>query len=491
MMDLFPAMWFGSEGKFLVFLPLVAVNEHGKLEGVLAQSWEHSEDYLIWTIRVRDNIHWHDGVTFTAHDVEFTINLLQYLSQDHPEFSPGWGWHPIPSVTVHDESTFTLTFEKVPFHALYWMPGYWDVFYPKHLLEGLDPDEFQTWEFWKSPVGNGPYRLIRFVPEIGIEFEANPDYFRGKPKIERIVIRSGSIQDLLAGRGDVIDLIGGSDVQFLLEDVRFELYHEFWVDIGWMSVVLWNQRNPILADRRIRRALTLAIDRSTLPHIMIRPPGVRIVDAPYTHRQYLQDDLPEPLPYNPEEAERLLGEAGWQDVDGDGIRELTADKIEGNDIKELEFSFLTWPDYNYERGAVFLQSQWRRVGVKAEILTLDSSILRNRVKAGNFDAAFTGIINEPLGWGGLLRYFGRESPVGYANSRVISLLEEARETTHPDRIDTIYRELAPIFLRDLPYTFISAGSESFIAHRRLKGLSTPYRANPIWAMEHLWIEEEK
>ena len=66
----------GEPARYLMFLPLVAWNRRGELEGRLAQSWEHSPDYRTWTIRLRDGIRWHDGVPVTAHDVKFTLDLL-------------------------------------------------------------------------------------------------------------------------------------------------------------------------------------------------------------------------------------------------------------------------------------------------------------------------------------------------------------------------------------------------------------------------------
>ncbi|MCH8849706.1 MAG: hypothetical protein IIC89_02640, partial [Chloroflexi bacterium] len=59
----------------------------------------------------------------------------------------------------------------------------------QHLLEGLDPGEIDRWEFWTNPVGNGPYRFVRYVPHTMMEFETNLDYYRGKPEIDRVVIK--------------------------------------------------------------------------------------------------------------------------------------------------------------------------------------------------------------------------------------------------------------------------------------------------------------
>ena len=265
--------WIDSELKFLVFLPLANFNERGEIEGVLAESWEHSDDYRTWTIHLREDVRWQDGVPFTAYDVQFTIDLLK-----HPELIGRYEWFSFYFVdlTVHDEISFTITYNRVPFFSLCWMPDTDTVFYPKHLLENLDPAKFSEWEFWKKPVGNGPYRVVRYVPATGIEFQANPDYFRGKPKIERVLKRYGNIQDLLAEKGDAIDFAKESDAQFLLKDDRFKFYYDYCIDIRWMSVILWNQKHQALGDRRVRRAFTLAIDRSMLPHIMVSPPDASV-----------------------------------------------------------------------------------------------------------------------------------------------------------------------------------------------------------------------
>src|ERR1700746_3383142 len=79
-----PAM--SEPAQFLMFLPLVAWNARGELEGRLAEAWEHSPDYRTWTIRLRDDIHWHDGVPVTAHDIKFNVEL-----RSRPDI---WWWEP-------------------------------------------------------------------------------------------------------------------------------------------------------------------------------------------------------------------------------------------------------------------------------------------------------------------------------------------------------------------------------------------------------------
>ncbi|MHC4489773.1 MAG: ABC transporter substrate-binding protein, partial [Planctomycetota bacterium] len=104
----------------------------------------------------------------------------------------------------------------------------WDVYYPKHLLENLDPKEFTSWKFWTEPVGNGPYRYVRHVPRTMIELEANPDYYRGKPKIERLVLKFGGypLTELMSGNVDCIDISSLEAIK-LADDPRFRVYQAY------------------------------------------------------------------------------------------------------------------------------------------------------------------------------------------------------------------------------------------------------------------------
>ena len=86
--------------------------------------------------------------------------------------------------------------------------------------------------------------------------------------------------------------------------------------------------------------------------------------------------------------------------------------------------------------------------------------------------------------------FGESSFIGYRNSRVTELVNAALEATTPQGLDTIYQELAPIMQEEQPVTFLSFGTEMYVARGRVKGLSSPFRANPIWAAGHLWLENE-
>lgn len=454
----------------IVFLELVLPDEKGKMQGRLAKSWEHSPDYRTWTYHLRTDVRWHDGVPVTAHDVKFTMDLLS-----HPDVlrrTPG-----SYSTAVLDDRTFVITYNK-GFPPTY--PETGPVCFPKYLLEDLDPSEFERWEFWTRPVGNGAYRYLRHVPKTLMEFEANSDYALARPKIDRLIIKFGSpsVTELLSGNVDAVSHFRRADVLAIKDNPRFRVYYEIWDDILGLQVILWNQRNLLFSDPRVRRALTVAINRRELHRVLNMSEDLPIVDVVYTERQYWRGELPEALPYDRELARKLLDQAGWRDLDGDGVRE--------RDGREFRCPLIVASEW--EAAAVYVQSQLREVGIRMDITTLETHVARGRMRVGEFDAAL-----EVL-WSRvdvLVHFFGEDSPIGYRNARVTRLLDAAQNARSPDEIDEIFHGLMSVFGEDLPFTYLVLNVETYVAHRRVKGLSTPFRANPLGSVEHLWIEDER
>jgi peptide/nickel transport system substrate-binding protein len=184
------------------------------------------------------------------------------------------------------------------------------------------------------------------------------------------------------------------------------------------------------------------------------------------------------VPYDPEQARRLLDEAGWRDIDGDGIREREGD--------EFHFTAITASDYQTE--AIYVQEQLRKVGIRMEIKILEYMLSIRTRRTGDFEASIHWGRRHNMAYG----FTGKDSPIGYNNQLIEQLIKTAKNTFDPDLKDNLYREIWPIFQRDLPVTFLYPNIfGTCVAHKRIRGLSTPHRADPILSMEHLWIEEEK
>ena len=458
---------FDSHAQFLVFLPLVARNADGELQGRLARSWEPSEDYGAWTVHLNTDVRWHDGVPVTAADIQFSVALLS--RPDVGYIGPG-----TVAITVLDDSTFIYRSSmSSPLED-------YRTYYPRHLLEPLDPTKFYEWEFWTEPVGNGPYRYVRHVPKTMMELEANPDYFLGKPAIERVILKFGEPQltELLAGNVDVLTSVSPMDLPKIATDPRFEVHYQYGFNV---ESIYWNHRTEFFEDARVRRALTLAIDRRELVDVLNLAADLPLFDVIFSERQ--RGELPEPLPYDRRRAERLLDEAGWRDADGDGVRE--------RGDKEFGFTLLV-QGTDGGRVGVYIQDQLRKVGVRVEIRSIaDWVTLFRQVRSGNFEAAVFGHAMSVGGTRGHLSFFGDDSYLGYESPRVAGLLEAIVETGNPREKDALFESLWPIFQEDVPLTILYPVTSTHVVRRRIRGLSSPFRGDPVWYMEHLWIDNRE
>ncbi len=452
----------------LIFQPLVSGPEGPEMEGRLARSWEHSADDRVWTFHLRTNVKWHDGVPVTGHDIKFTLELLMH---------PAVAYFPrsrVDSIVVPNDSTVVIHYAK-PTDGLDW----WTVYYPRHLLKELDPKKFWSWPFWTSPVGNGPYRFVRYVPETMMEFQANPDYYRNQPKIRRVLLKftkDAAVNELLSGNVDAATHANPADALKLLGDARFRAYYSMAGQI--MRLAYWRNEHPLFRDRAVRRALTLAINREELRTVLSLPENIPVLDGIPTARQLARQDLLPPIAYDSLEAARLLEAAGWRDSDGDGIRDKNG--------AAFRFTALVHPAPGFDRMAVYIQASLRRVGVAMDIQPLDGIALRDRLRSGNYDAALTRSALPEI-W--LPVVFGPKGHLGYRNPELIALIERLSRTADPVRRDEIHSAMTRIFQADVPVTFLLPEVWTAFANRRIKGLSSPWRTDPVMFMEYLWLED--
>jgi len=321
-----------------------------------------------------------------------------------------------------------------------------------------------------------------------VELEANRDFYAGKPAIDRVVIKFGGatpVIELTSGNVDAVVYLDHSDVPKLKADPRFRVYHS-WV-LTEPQALLWNHRHPLFSDPLVRRALTQAIDRRELLRVLDFPEKTPLVDglSPWDRadRLYREGKLDEGYSYDPKAAKRLLERAGWVDLDGDGVRERSGVKAHFTLLARHGGQLSTMMP------AVFIQDQLRRVGVSMEIQALDPSLVRAAYRSGDFDSMIHDVPNVPqrlLQWD----WFGDGSPIAYRNEQLVRLLEAVLVEMDPDAQDLIYGKINEILRLDMPVTFLFPWVETFAAHRRIRGLSTPHPANPLGYMDELWLEED-
>lgn len=481
---LFGPEWDDSP-KFLIFQPLATYygSSCGEPEPSLAESWEHTPDRRVWTVRLRPDVRWHDGVPVTAEDVEFNLRLWR-----HPDVA-WYGGAGVDSVEVVDAHTLRV-------HARPpgdWPLGGWDVFYPKHLLDTIPPKDFFRTSFWTRPIGNGPYRYVRHVPETMIELEANPDYYRGKPAIERVVLqfKAGGGSPLVELRAGTVDMVVGVEpleAAALAGDARYRVY---WFWQGGSFWTLWNHNDPRLRDARVRRAFAHAVDRRLLHRSLGLPEEQPLTDAPYVSCQLQRSELTEPWPYEPSEASRLLDEAGWRDADGDGVREWHGASGPGLPTPRAPLRFTLTVAQRLERHAIFLRDQLMRVGADMEIQLLDASLVRQRLVDGEFEAIL------PLHPRPQRTYPKGETGAGVPDVELARLLSDAEKEFDPERQIELHLRLGERYREVAPGLFLGLRLGTLIADRRIQGLGQPGtllpRASwrwPFGGLEDLSLEEE-
>jgi peptide/nickel transport system substrate-binding protein len=465
--------WVNMGTMHLMFEPLFGLDREGSIEGRLVKSWEHSPDGRTWTYHLRTDVLWHDGAPFTTRDIEFTrrVRRINPLART-PD-----------SLVIVDDSTFQRIFREAgePLDD-------WNVFLPKHLLEGLDPSESWEWGFNFQPVGNGPYRYVRHVPQTMIELEANPDYYRGRPRIDRVILRlSGGepVLELKAGNVTFTEWLSLSDLPVLERDPDLEVY---WRTANGVWVLFWNHRDPILRDRRVRQALAHAVDRAEMAAALDYPGGVPFRDVPLTWNQRLRGEEPPTLPFDPDRSARLLDQAGWRDTDEDGIRE--------RDGQSLTIEVQT-PGSGMEM-LVVLQSQLLKVGVRLEIVPnagvsdLLSAIRRGQTEDVNgLQALFSDFGRCPTHFTRLVGLSpDHRSALGYLNEQMNALADAMATAIIPEDMDEICRGTWPIFQEDQPVLFLLPDLWLSAAHQKVKGLQSGTGVGIVSNILDIWIEEE-
>ncbi|MBT8396189.1 MAG: hypothetical protein KJN92_04450, partial [Gemmatimonadetes bacterium] len=373
--------------QYVNLMTLVEFDEDLQPSPYLARSWEFSEDLTELTFHLRDDVYWHDGQLTTAEDVAFTYRTV--IDPESFFFNPGW-FQPYlagdEAVEVVDE--FTVKFRFQP-HADVLETWRSVAIIPEHLLGAVPTGELATHPFSAAcPVGNGPFRFVSRSPGESWTFEANPAFpeeLGGRPYLDRYVYRyvpdnTTLLAELLTGGVDVYVQMLPNQAQTARENPDLEVWSLPYPAIFFIA---WNSRVPELSDPRVRRALTLGMNRRQLIE-GVQLGGATLLNGtlPPVHWAF-DPSLGDSLPYDPEQARSLLDEAGWTDGDGDGVRE-NAD----GDPLEIDLVF----NQNDERVQVaeILRVQLQAISVEVRPMVMEFGAYATLIQSPerDFEAAF-------------------------------------------------------------------------------------------------------
>lgn len=497
--------------------PLVRIDRlTHELQPWLARSWSASDDRRTWTLELRQDVAWSDGVPFTADDVVFSVKAAQSAAGSRMTGVLRLAGEPI-TVRANGPHEIVVTF-PIPYapgvRVLDALP-----IYPKHALQpALAQGAFdQAWGTDVDPArmpGLGPFVLESYAPAQRVVLARNPRYWRTDergirlPYLDRLTLeivpdQNAELLRLTAGQADLLQSeLRPEDYRAVKEAAdagRLRL-----IDAGPSQdrYMLWfNLAGPASAASRrsflrhdeFRLAVSLAVDRQAFADTVYLGAAVPSADpVPPGNTQWTADDLPRPR-YDPARAAALLDDLGLHDTDGDGLREDGAGR-------PVRFSILVQAGVTAgETGARFLRDALAQVGIDVDVAALDLTAMMSRWFQGEYDAIFHYMISTDTDPAGNLDWWlsrgdshlwapGQQTPATAWEARIDDLMLQQVSASASAERRRLFAEVQRIFMRHNPALFFAA-PRVFVATSPRVLAAPPARQRPqlLWDAESLAV----
>ncbi len=343
----------------LVYSSLFRLDDNFQLQNDLATEYSISQDQKVYTVKMRQDVSWHDGQPLTADDVVFTVRSIQ---------TPDYGSNLLSSfqgVQVDKVDDYTVTFTlKQPYAPF--LANLTVGIVPHHVWENIQPKNASLAEQMLKPVGSGPFKFSeistrRKTGEITtFRLVRNEGYYGQRPYLDQIVYYfyatyEEALQNLLAGK---VDGVGFLPLSLSNQAKSYKSVVVEQLLLPQYTALFFNQtKNDVLADAGVRAALALAVDREKIIGDALDGEAVPL-SVPITSGFFTFNNLPQGS-FDAEKAKQNLEEAGWKDTDGDGVREKKD--------KKLAFKIATtdWPEFT--KTAEIIKQNWESIGAHVDI----------------------------------------------------------------------------------------------------------------------------
>ncbi len=476
---LFGESSMAKEITHLLLLGLADLNDRSEFVGELAETWEHSPDFLSVTYNLRRDAWWSDGVQITAADVKFTFDLLADTLVASPN---SWVMDYIKNVEIVSPFMVKFEFAKAYPDQIFDTAG---EIVPKHIFEHVDRKEIRSHTFGQKPVSSGPFILKRRVKNQFIELVRNKNYFGKKPNLERVIFKivPDKTSLLLQLKNGEIDMMAGvnpdhvADLQSSNPDIAlYRVSGRTYYYIGY------NEKNPLFKEKQVRRALTMAIDRNGLIEATLQGYGKPCTGPVPPIVSWAYNDSIPPIPFNVAGAKNLLANAGWKDHDGDGWLD--------KDGRDFKFVLRTNAGNQIKADlAVIVQDQLKKIGVKVDIRSLEWTAFMDKLRRKEFDAYIGGwstsfnVDPTPIFHSTATNLFNY---IGYNNPQVDQLIEAGREEMNRQKAAKIWKTMQDEIYRDQPYTFLFWLDKIVAVNSKFKNV-TPIPLSMFYGLEN-WYE---
>lgn len=440
-----------------------------------------AKDGLTITYHLRTNVKWHDGVQFSSKDVAFTWRAVM---DPNNNVVARHGFDQVASVATPDAATVVFHMKRVfppAIEALFGLSDSSTFVLPEHLL--AKDKNLNAISFNANPVGTGPFKFGRWLRGDQIVLTANPDYFLGKPKVDRVVLK------LIPDANTTESELRAHDI-----DLAFELtgtnFHSFASDADFVrtnahapsfTAILFNTNRAPFTDPRVRRALTMAMNR----------PGMAVTDtfgsgslasADLTPFSWAFDPSLAPVPYDPKGAGALLDAAGWR---------LGPNGLRAKDGAPMSVQ-LTYGQGSQTARTIAeqVQAQLKQIGIELTTKSYDYSVLYAAAQnggifnTGHYDMAEYSWISggdpdDSSQWLSSNIPPNGNNVTWYRSPEMDAAQKVALSTFDRTVRKRAYATIERLLLRDLPGAFIYYQGERFVATPALKGFA-PNGLNAGW-----------
>jgi peptide/nickel transport system substrate-binding protein len=469
----------------LIYEGLVKIDGQGMVQPALAESWEIDDAGRTYTIKLRTDVRWHNGETFSSADVKATFDKITELKKLRlKDYEPGFPeFNNIQSYEISDEYTFTISLFKPDADFLYEMNrGILSMSFIE-ASRASNATEQTISEF----IGTGPFKVVSKTSD-SVSLKRNDEYFGEKPYIEEINIKiypdNTSVKEAFNNRDVDIITIESEDWNIFheMEDVYLLQYPSRYFEFIAMNLV-----NPILSDIKVRQAILMGIDRNRILQDTTLGRGL-VIDGPVLPYSWAFNSQIQHITNNKKMAIERLEEAGWKDDDDDdGILE----KMIGNKKYKLEFELLVNTDNGARyQAATLIEKALKDLGISVKLVNVSWDELRAKVMSKKYDTAIMGWKLAP---NPDLRFMFAGSEiksgynfVSYSNPELDEILIRA-QTDDKGRKELLYKA-QEIINQDMPYVFLYSPNKLLALSTKLKGLK-PDPVNLFNNINEWWVDE--